>query len=136
MAPWGSAGLSLRFRPRSIRLPQHLALVDIRRNAFSMKKGFSKNQLMHYLEKAGIGYLHFPGLGVESMKRKNLVSPSDYKELFEEYRAGLKDKKDFISRLEGLGWRQKTALMCFEADKNFCHRGILSDFLSQGVVHI
>ena len=111
-------------------------LVDVRRNAFSMKKGFSKNQLNYYLEKAGIGYLHFPELGIESEKRKDLDSAADYKELFKEYRKTLPAKKEKIEELKKLGKENKVSLMCFEADKNFCHRGVLSDFLGEEVVHI
>ncbi len=111
-------------------------LVDVRRNAFSMKKGFSKNQLNYYLEKAGIGYMHFPELGIESAKRKDLDSVADYKKLFKEYRKTLPAKKEKIEKLKKLGKNAKISLMCFEADKNFCHRGVLSDFLGDEIVHI
>jgi len=111
-------------------------LVDVRKNAFSMKKGFSKSQLEKYLGKASIGYLHVPELGIESEKRKNLESAEDYKELFKDYRASLPGRKEKIAELQALGEKQRIALMCFEADKDFCHRGVLSDFLDQEVVHI
>jgi len=111
-------------------------LVDVRKNAFSMKKGFSKNRLNYYLEKAGIGYLHFSELGIESEKRKDLDSVADYKELFRAYRKTLTAKKEKIEELKKLGKNAKVSLMCFEADKNFCHRGVLSDFLGEEVVHI
>ncbi len=111
-------------------------LVDVRRNAFSMKKGFSKNQLNYYLEKAGIGYLHVPELGIEAGKRKDLDSKADYKALFRAYRKTLPSKKEKIEELKKLGKENKVSLMCFEADKNFCHRGVLSDFLGEEVVHI
>ena len=111
-------------------------LVDVRKNAFSMKKGFSKSQLEKFLGKASIGYLHVPELGIESEKRKNLESADDYKELFKAYRSALPGRKEKIAELQALGEKQRIALMCFEADKNFCHRGVLSDFLNQEVVHI
>ena len=111
-------------------------LVDVRKNAFSMKKGFSKSQLEKFLGKASIGYLHVPELGIESEKRKNLESAEDYKELFKEYRSSLPGRKEKIAELQALGEKQRIALMCFEANKDFCHRGVLSDFLNQEVVHI
>ena len=111
-------------------------LVDVRRNAFSMKKGFSKNQLKHHLEIAGIKYTHIPEFGIESEKRKNLDTMNDYKALFREYAKALPDKKEELGKLEQLGGQERIALMCFEADKNCCHRGVLSDFLQTGVVHI
>jgi uncharacterized protein (DUF488 family) len=111
-------------------------LVDVRKNAFSMKKGFSKNQLKHFLEKAGIKYLHLPELGIESEKRKELNSREDYLELFKEYKKSLFAKKEKIEELKKLAENERIALMCFEADKSFCHRGVLSDFLNKEVVHI
>ena len=111
-------------------------LVDVRRNALSRKKGFSKKQLAGFLESKGIGYLHFPELGIDSKKRKNLNSEKDYKELFKEYRNELPLKKHEIEKIEELAGKQRIALMCFEADKNFCHRSVLGDFLSQEVVHL
>jgi uncharacterized protein (DUF488 family) len=111
-------------------------LADVRRNAFSMKKGFSKALLKHYLERTGIAYLHFPELGIESEKRKDLDSAADYKELFKDYGKSLPARKEKVAELEQLGKSEKVALMCFEADKNFCHRGVLSDFLGEEVVHI
>jgi len=111
-------------------------LVDVRKNAFSMKRRFSKGPLKNYLEKVDIKYVHFPELGVESDKRRELNSAADYKALFREYRKSLPSKREKIEELKELGKREKIALMCFEADKNFCHRGILSDFLNTGVVHI
>jgi len=111
-------------------------LVDVRKNAFSMKKGFSKKQLEKHLSRANIAYLHIPELGIESEKRKNLESAEDYKELFKEYKASLPSRKQKIDEVKALGEKKRIALMCFEANKDFCHRGILSDFLNQEVVHI
>lgn len=111
-------------------------LVDVRKNAFSMKKSFSKNRLVRCLTNAGISYLHLPELGIDSIKRKNLETKKDYQKLFKEYEKFLETKKQEINKIKELGKQQKIALMCFEADKNFCHRGILSDFLNQRVEHI
>ena len=111
-------------------------LVDVRKNAFSMKRGFSKGQLKNYLEKSGIGYLHVPEVGIESDKRRELNSREDYKKLFKEYAKTLPLKRHKVEKIAELGKNQKIALMCFEADKNFCHRGVLSDFLDCKVTHL
>ncbi|MCR4369445.1 MAG: DUF488 family protein [archaeon] len=111
-------------------------LVDVRRNAFSMKKGFSKSQLARLLNIAGIRYLHMPEFGIESKKRKNLDTAEDYNKLFAEYEGELGGKKNELNGLEELGKNERIALMCFEADKNCCHRGVISDFLKAEVVHI
>lgn len=99
-------------------------LVDVRKNPFSMKYGFSKKQISKYTGEIGIEYLHIPSLGIEGSKRKNL-QPEDYAVLFSEYKSGLKNKENELETLRKLGRNQKIALMCFENDPNFCHRGVI-----------
>ncbi len=67
-------------------------LCDIRKNAFSMKYGFSKKQLKFIVENAclpdrqvDIKYFHIPELGIESNKRQKLNSKKDYEKLFNDY---------------------------------------------------
>lgn len=132
----GYEGKSVDFFLNLLIQNQISLLVDVRKNAFSMKKGFSKNQLKHYLELAGIGYLHLPEFGIESDKRKKLETVEDYKQLFEDYKKTLSKKGEELNRLERLGKTESIALMCFEADKDYCHRGVISDALHAEVVHI
>ena len=68
-------------------------LVDVRKNAFSMKKSFSKKKLANYLKKADIEYLHMPEFGIDSEKRKKLETKEDYANLFEDYKKSLDSKK-------------------------------------------
>ena len=111
-------------------------LVDVRNNPFSMKREFCADKLNEYLKNCGIEYLHIPELGIESEKRKELNSETDYKELFEEYESKLYSKELVVDKIRKLGKEQKIALMCFEADKNCCHRGTLSEHLACGVEHL
>jgi uncharacterized protein (DUF488 family) len=104
-------------------------LVDVRRNAFSMKYGFSKSQLKALGEKLGIDYLHIPDLGIPSHLRKDLKTYDDYLELFKEYKTGLKSKQKYLEVLKELGKKQRIALMCFEKDVRFCHRGVIAKTL-------
>lgn len=99
-------------------------LCDIRKNALSMKYGFSKKQLKNVIEKAGIKYIHIPALGIESAKRRQLNTKDDYENLFRSYEIEtLPEKDDEISDLYNMFIENKRiALMCFEADHNFCHR--------------
>lgn len=99
-------------------------LVDVRKNPFSMKYGFSKKQISGYSEEIGIEYIHIPGLGIESSKRKNL-KPEDYVALFSEYESDLINRENELGILRKLGKDKKIALMCFEKDSNFCHRGVI-----------
>ncbi len=98
-------------------------LIDIRRNPFSMNFIYIKDALMRKLKDVGIDYLHIPELGIESDERKNLNTKDDYEELFIKYRQTLPIKEVYINRIIELGTTKRIALLCFEADCNFCHRG-------------
>src|SRR3989338_788967 len=98
-------------------------LIDIRRNPFSMNFIYIKDTLMKKLKDVGIEYLHIPELGIESEERKNLNTKADYEELFAKYRQTLPIREVYINRIIDLGTAKKVALLCFEADSNFCHRG-------------
>src|SRR3989338_7772946 len=98
-------------------------LIDVRRNPFSMNFIYIKDALRKKLKDAGIDYLHIPELGIESEERKNLKTKADYDELFAKYRQDLPIKGVYINRIIELGTDKRIALLCFEADCNFCHRG-------------
>ena len=98
-------------------------LIDIRRNPFSMNFIYIKDALRKKLKDAGIDYLHIPELGIESEERKNLKTKADYERLFAKYRQDLPIKGVYINRIIELGTDKRIALLCFEADCNFCHRG-------------
>ncbi|MFP4369725.1 MAG: DUF488 family protein [Candidatus Kapaibacterium sp.] len=108
-------------------------LFDVRKNAFSMKYGFSKKQLINVFENIGISYIHVPELGIDSNKRKKLNSPDDYRELFHDYEINVLDNQ--IKQIDKLVRAYKKyrhiALLCFEADPEYCHRTrILNRLLS------
>lgn len=98
-------------------------LIDVRKNAYSMKFGFSKTRLRSYCEKLGIGYVHISELGIESASRKKLNTYKDYQILFEKYDKELEKKEDHLNRIIEMSRTQKVAMMCFEKDINYCHRG-------------
>ncbi len=106
-------------------------LVDVRKNAFSMKPAFSKNPLERYLERVDIAYVHISQLGIASDKRKNLETQADKDRLFDEYRIELKNKKDELSQILELGKKQRIALLCFEHAHTDCHRGVISQALEK-----
>jgi hypothetical protein len=107
-------------------------LVDVRNNPFSMKYGFNKSQLMKVTQNfqaesfvTKIEYVHIPQLGVESSKRQNLTKDG-YNKLFAEYEIALDNKTEYLNKIIELSKTHKIALMCFEADVNCCHRGIIA----------
>lgn len=107
-------------------------LCDVRKNALSMKYGFSKSQLKNACEGVGITYLHVPEVGINSDKRKKLKTQSDYDLLFKEYVANnlsqTKDRQKEILHL--LKENKRLALTCFEADECQCHRTHLAKAIS------
>lgn len=120
----GYEGISLeQYIMRLIKEDVHV-LVDVRKNAYSMKYGFSKGILSKACENVCITYVHMPELGIESEFRKDLKTQDDYDKLFLQYeRTTLAKSKEQLSALKQLvdeGGR--VALTCFEKDFRQCHR--------------
>ena len=115
------------------RLLQHEinVLIDVRKNAMSMKYGFSKSQLIRLLGKFDIAYVHLPQLGINSSKRKRLNSRSDYERLFKEYESNeLSENVEYVSIIRDmLGEKKRVALMCFESEPEMCHRHKITELL-------
>ena len=104
------------------------ALADVRYNPFSMKYGFSKNQLRHITQECGVAYRHAPELGIKGSFRKNLVTRTDYDRLFRSYRGALRQKEEGLKHIWNiLREHPRTALGCFEREHERCHRGILAE---------
>jgi uncharacterized protein (DUF488 family) len=110
-------------------------LIDVRKNAFSMKRGFSKSTLKTTLENAGIEYEHIPKLGIESDKRQKLETKEDYKKLFKEYRKSLPKRQNELNYVGEAGKKERIAIMCFEKDPEYCHRGQISENIG-GFLHL
>jgi len=104
-------------------------LVDVRWNPFSMNLSFTQKKLSGYLQKVGIAYKHVPELGIDGELRKNVETPEDYKKLFEVYKETLKERKKELEEIASFGARNRIALMCFEHDRDMCHRGVIADYL-------
>jgi len=105
-------------------------LVDVRANPFSMSSAYIGSRLASSLEKAGIEYLHVPELGINGEYRKNLETDKDYEKLFALYKKEMLPKNEEKAKeVAKLGKEKRIALMCFEADKCHCHRGVLAEKL-------
>ncbi|MCB9333064.1 MAG: DUF488 domain-containing protein [Lewinellaceae bacterium] len=124
----GYEGISLeRYLNKLIRKDIKV-LCDVRKNALSMKFGFSKNQLKTACEGVGIAYYHLPEVGIESDQRHNLNNQADYDRLFEKYTSETLpytvETQQFI--LDLLQEHGRVALTCFEAHSCQCHRSHLA----------
>ena len=109
------------------------ALIDVRKNSFSMKYGFSKKQLNNSCTGVNIQYYHFPELGIESVKRKELNDQKDYDRLFDNYKNNnliktISTQKEILKILIKY---KRVALTCFEANICQCHRKPLAESISK-----
>lgn len=124
----GYEGISLETYLNKLIINDVKLLVDVRKNSFSMKYGFSKSQLQNACEGIGIKYSHMPQLGIESQERKELNSMVDYKNLFKSYKnTTLKENQEYLNQLKLLCEEHgRVAITCFEKEVCMCHRGIVS----------
>jgi len=101
-------------------------VIDVRANPFSMNFVFTKTKLANYLKNAKIEYLHIPELGINGEQRKHLETDADYTELFKFYSKDILPKQsDKVKMILELGKKKRIALLCFEQDKDHCHRGVV-----------
>jgi uncharacterized protein (DUF488 family) len=107
-------------------------LCDVRKNALSMKYGFSKSQLKNACNGVGIEYIHIPEVGIDSEQRQELKTQKDYDLLFEEYKShNLKKSIDSQTEIFNLlKQNRRIALTCFEANICQCHRKHLSEAIT------
>lgn len=120
----GYEGLTLEGYINKLILKDVHVLCDVRKNAFSMKFGFSKNLLQKACEGVGIIYIHIPQLGIESEKRQELYTQADYNQLFDEYeRTTLVENYSYLRIIyDAVKNQKRVALTCFEKDPKTCHR--------------
>jgi len=57
------------------------SIIDTRANPVSRKYGFARSSLSSIANKLGLGYSHFPGLGIPSGRRKNVETNADFRVL-------------------------------------------------------
>jgi len=128
----GYEGISLEQYINKLIVNDVKVLCDVRKNAFSMKYGFSKKQLKTACEGVGIEYIHIPEVGIESDKRQALNTQNDYDKLFKIYKSNtlsneIEKQNEILSLLQS---KKRIALTCFEANIHQCHRKHLAESIS------
>lgn len=108
-----------------LRSQQVELLVDVRLNAISRKRGFSKTALATALAKAGIEYRHEVVLGNpksnrDPFRRGEKLARQRYEEHLRDHAMPIRDE------LVNLAGSVRIALMCFERDHARCHRSSIS----------
>jgi uncharacterized protein (DUF488 family) len=103
-------------------------VVDVRLNAISRKRGFSKTALSNTLADAGIQYLHFRELGNAKENREGFGEPSHLGSMSRDrYEVGLRTQKaeTALTLLIELSQDKHVALLCFEQHEPSCHRSLI-----------
>jgi uncharacterized protein (DUF488 family) len=100
-------------------------LVDVRLNAISRKRGFSKTALAAALKEAGIEYRHERALGNPKPNRDPFRRGEDSaRHRYEEH---LRDHAGLVhDELVELAETVRLALLCFERDHASCHRSSIT----------
>jgi len=102
-------------------------VLDVRNKPFSYKFGFSKYWLEKFLPKSNIQYINIPNLGIPARYRNGMNG----NRLWKKYKEILDCNLNFVEDAIQIIQNNPTALMCFEANPDSCHRSILSQFIQK-----
>lgn len=122
----GYEGLTLEAFISKLRIRGVQTLVDVRLNAISRKRGFSKRALAEALGEAGIAYVHLPVLGNQRDNRAGYGElESDLaKEVRYRFRQELQSDAATaaLQQVADLAHAGEVVLFCYEQDERHCHR--------------
>lgn len=115
-------------------------VVDVREMPLSRKRGFSKTALKTALHQSGFEYIHLAMLGCPKDIRNRYREDGDWAAYRKRFLRYLATQESAIAELAALSSDSNCALLCFEADHNFCHRSMVanavSDIAGTKVTHI
>lgn len=115
-------------------------VVDVRELPLSRKPGFSKKALASVLNLSGLEYVHMVELGCPKLVRDRYRSDNSWKHYTVGFLKHLKTQEAAIAVLSDLVNSSNCALLCYEADYNFCHRSMVAnavrDYCGIEVKHI
>jgi uncharacterized protein (DUF488 family) len=106
-------------------------VVDIRELPLSRKPAFSKKALANVLNLSGLEYVHMVELGSPRPERDGYRADGDWKRYTTGFLKHLKTQKNAIASLAERVESSTCALLCYEADFNFCHRSIVAKAVSE-----
>ena len=102
-------------------------VVDVRETPLSRKVGFSKKALANILNISGLEYVHMADLGCPKPIRDQYRTDGSWKRYTKGFLQYLNTQEDAISELSDLAESSSCALLCYEADYNFCHRSMVAN---------
>lgn len=128
----GYEGTSIEGFLRKLIFTGIQSVLDIRHVAFSRRYGFSGGTLRNLCLRVDIEYNHVPELGIQpAVRRSRLTTEQSRQELLDEYeRYVVPNKTELLEKLAERVKTKPSALLCFEADPNRCHRGRVARWLS------
>lgn len=97
-------------------------LADVREAPISRKPGFSKSSLARALGQVGIEYIHIRPLGCPRPIRDAYRVDEDWDRYTCAFMQHLETQGAVVQELAGTATSTPTALLCYEADFNRCHR--------------
>jgi uncharacterized protein (DUF488 family) len=103
------------------------SVVDVRANPVSRKYGFAGSSLRSICRKVGLGYHHFPRLGIPSANRKGVSGAAAFSALFSSYeRNTLCSNTADVAAVSALMKCSPSVLLCAEQNASECHRSRLA----------
>lgn len=126
---WGYEGRSVEDLVDDARRWGVTAVVDVRLNAISRRKGFSKRALGDRLAEAGIEYIHLRELGNPRDNRAGFaeVGTEAGREARDRYRSDVLHTDAGRAGIERLAATGPAVVLCFEAHETCCHRSLVLD---------
>jgi uncharacterized protein (DUF488 family) len=123
----GYEGLDMTGFLELLRLGNVETVVDIRELPLSRKAGFSKNGLRGTLDRHGFEYMHVPELGCPKPIRDQYRADANWHRYEQGFLRYLAQQEDAVNVLSAMATTTTCALLCFEADHNYCHRSMVAD---------
>lgn len=106
-------------------------VIDVRQLPFSRKPDFSKKRLTAHLAGVGIAYAHLVALGTPKPLRDELRREHDFPAFFAAMRAILDVQPAALQEALELARARPSALLCFEANHDECHRLVVAEAIER-----